>query len=95
MTAEILPDNVSPLVLVKQEPNPEVVAIARDFLSRAEAGECQCVVLVMDIDGDFVRAYAGKTRKYEMLGMIRMMEYQIVREMEAASEPGPPMKGQD
>ena len=42
------------LKVVHPDPNPDVVAIARDFLARAESGETQCVVLVMDCNGDFI-----------------------------------------
>lgn len=75
----------------KSEPDEAVVAIARDFLVRAEAGETRCVAIVMDVGGDFVRGYAGKTRKYEMLGMAKMLEQQILRELLESSEPGPAM----
>ncbi len=74
------------------DPHPDVVAMARDFLARAESGKTQCAALLMDYDGDFIRAYAGKTRRYEMLGAARMLEEQIIDDMKANSEDAPPVR---
>ena len=80
------------LKVVHPDPNPDVVAIARDFLARAESGETQCVALVIDCNGNFIRDYAGKTRKYEMLGAARMLEQQIVDDLKENTKVGPPMR---
>ncbi len=83
--------DVLELKMLKREPNPDVVAIARDFLARAESGRTTCVALVMNCDDDFLRAYAGKGRKYEMVGMARMLEQQVISDLLAGSVPGPEM----
>ncbi len=80
------------LKAVRPDPDPDVVAMARDFLARAESGDTQCVVLVMDCNGGFIRGYAGKTRKYEMLGAARMLEQQIIDDLKESTEVGPPMR---
>lgn len=73
------------LQLKTRTPDKDVVDLARDIFARAESGEIRSLATIADCGDSVIRKVSGTGHRYQMLGMLRMLEHELLCDLAAGT----------